>query len=439
MSLSGDILVTNGRKVESTDVAKMAREGKKNLPNLTAYRLTATGAQRFWELPPEHLLNTYGYSQPCVAGGLLIPPMHSDPIAVDPATGGIVHRGLAVSGGLTKSGHAGGGIGSTTSNGRVFTTGFAVRDAAAGAVLDVWRGPFAVGYMIPILSPVVDGRIFIRSHDSILCYDLREPAGLNKETLALELPAGLFGNPSAFHAELRVRDGRLVHGWLREGDALRAIETSRAQWDGRELRGVLGIDSGWMLEDFEVKARLEGNTLSGAIGTTVRGFAKPGVVKGTIDLAARDQTWKPGWTHVLRLEQATLDWQGKPGHLNLMLSVDGERLVGMGGSGLGRAPLQVDFRKARLESGKLLGTVVAVFRPDLWGSGLTETGAERRVAASYDVNVDLGKQQGAGTHSGHWGLAWSTERPLTGKLLGEAPDRNDGRTGAREGGKDQTR
>jgi hypothetical protein len=408
-------------------VAKIAREGRQDLPNVTAYRLTATGARRLWELPPEHLPNTYGYSQPCVVGRLLIPPMHSTPIAVDISSGRIVHRGLAVSGGLTKSGHAGGGIGSTTSNGRIFTTGFAVRDAAAGAVLDVWRGPFAVGYIIPILSPIVDGRIFIRAHDAILCYDLREPNGLNKQTLALELPAGLYGNPSAANARLRVRNGRLVHGWLREGDALRTIETSRAHWDGRELHGVLGIDSGWMLEDFAVKAKVQGSTLSGSIGTTVRAFGKPVAVNGAIGLANRDPGWKPGWTHVLRLEQATRNWQGNPGHLTLTLSVDGERLVGMSGSALGRAPLQVDFRKARLEGGKLLGTVVAVFRPDLWISGLTETGTEQRVAASYDLDVDLTKQQDAGTYSGSWGLEWSTEVPLSGNLLEEAPNRNEGR------------
>jgi outer membrane protein assembly factor BamB len=439
MSLSGDILVTNGRQVGSTDVAKMAGEGQKNLPNLTAYRLTATGAQRLWELPPEHLLNTYGYSQPCVAGGLLIPPMHSQSIAVDLATGKIVHRGLAVSGGLTKSGHAGGGIGSTTSNGRVFTTGFTVRDAAAGAVLDVWRGPFAVGYLIPILPPIVDGRIFIRSHDAILCYDLREPDHLSKQTLVLELPAGLYGNASAVHAQLRLRNGRLCHGWLREGGALRSIETSRARWDGRELSGVLGVDSGWMLEDFEVKAALQGDTLSGAISTTVRGFAKPVAVKGAVTLAKRDAGWKPDWTHVLRLEQATLNWQGNPGQMYLMLSVDGERVVGMGGSGLGKAPLQTDFRKFRIEGGRLRGTVVGIFRPDLWISGLTESGAEQRVAASYDLDVDLTKEQDAGTHSGGWGLAWSTERPLTGRLLREAPGRNDGRINAREGRKEETR
>jgi hypothetical protein len=305
--------------------------------------------------------------------------------------------------------------------------------AAAGAVLDVWRGPFAVGYMIPILSPIVDGRIFIRSHDAILCYDLREPSRLNKQTLVLEFPAGLYGNPSAVNACLRVRNGRLTHGWSREGDALQSIETSRARWDGRELSGVLGVDSGWMLEDFQVKAALRGDTLSGVISTTVRGFAKPVGVKGTVTPVKRDAGWKPDWTHVLRLEQATLNWQGNPGHMYLMFSVADGRVAGMGGSGLGRAPLQAVFRDLRLEAGRLRGTVVGVFRPDLWISGLTEDGAEQRVAASYDLDVDLTKEQDAGTHSGNWGIAWNTERALTGRLLREDADASNGRDKGRFG------
>jgi outer membrane protein assembly factor BamB len=418
MTLIGDIVVTNGRAVESTDAARMAREGKKALPTVMAYRLTAAGAQPLWELPAEHVLNTYGYAQPCAAGSVAIPPVNTTPIAVDVSKGTVIHSGISVAGGLTKSGHAGGGIGATTSNGLVFTSGFAVRDAASGAVLDVWRGPFAVGYLIPILSPIVDGRIFIRSQDAMLCYDLREPKNLTKQTLAIDLPAELFGNDSVVNGHVRVRNGRLAHGLLREGEWLCAIDTSRARWDGKTLSGILAVDTGYMLEEFGVNAALEGDTLSGTIGTAVRGFAKPIAVTGAVHLMPRDANWKPGWTHVLRLGQAVRNFEGKPGHMYLALSLDGGRIAGMTGVGssTGRAPIQVDFSEARIESGRLVGTVRVVFRPDLWVSAWTESETDPRVAASYTLEVDLSGQQHAGTHNGTWGVAWSKELPLRSRL-----------------------
>jgi hypothetical protein len=418
LSISGDILITNGRKVPSTDVAKMAGGGGRDLPNVTAFRLTATGPQKLWELPPEHLPNTYGYSQPCVAGNLLIPPMHSTPIAVDIASGKIMHSGLAVNGGLTKSGHGGGGIASTTSNGRVFTTGFAVRDAAAGTVLDVWRGPFAVGYIIPILSPIVDGRIFIRSHDAILCYDLREPAGLSKETLELGLPASLFGNPAAASAQLRVRNGRLVHGWLREGESLRAVETSRARWDGKQLTGTLGIDSGWMLEDFDVKAERSGDRMTGTIGAAVRGFAKPLALAGAVQVTARAVAGKEPWTHMLSLQDAARHSDGKAVPLNVGITVADGRITGIvgGPATTGRALLQIDLRKSSIQNDKLSATFTVVFRPDMWISALTEAGPDQRAASMYVVDVDLAKAQDAGSYTGTWGAAWSEELPLTGAV-----------------------
>ena len=417
MSISGDVLVTNGRAVPSTDTSRSAQEGKPTA-TIAAYRLSATGAKRVWELPPKYRLNTYGYDQPCADRNLVLPPVNHDAgLAVELTSGRIMAKGLGVNEGMTKWGHAGGGVGTVLADGLSITSGFAVRDIARGEVLDIWRGPFAVGYMITILSPVVDGRIFIRSHDSLLCYDLRRPAGQQRQTLAFEIPGSLFADPKPHPAHLRLRDGRLVGGMHHDERVLLTIDTARARWDGKRLTGILAVDSGHHLEDVAVDATAAKGVVQGTLSVSVPAFAQPVAVAGAVHIRPRDPAWMPECTHVVRLEEATRNYAGQAKHLYLFLTVADGRIgaVSALADHVNKAPVQFDADGLRLVDGRLTGSITAVLRPDIWAAPQTEQGF--CAAATWTLNTDLAKAEGAGSHEGTWGIAWNRVLPLRGTLL----------------------
>jgi hypothetical protein len=416
MTISGDVLVTNGRDVPSTDTSKSATEGKPTA-TVAAYRLSATGAIRIWELPPEYRLNTYGYEQPCAGGGLVLPSVgHDTGLAVDLASGRIVARGLGVNNGVTKSGHAGGGVAAVLADGLAISSGFAVRDIARGQVLDIWRGPFAVGYLIPILTPVVDGRIFIRSHDSLLCYDLRRPAGQQRQTLSFDMPGGLFADPKPHSSHLRLRDGKLAGGLHHDDKVILAIETSRTRWDGGCLTGILGVDSGHHIEDVAVNATNVDGLVQGTLTVSVPAFAKPVTVAGAVHIRPRDPGWMPECTHVVRLENTTRNAAGQAKHLYLFLTVSDGRIAAVSALAdhVTKAPVQLDAAELQIKDGRLNGRIGAVLRPDIWSAPQTEQGS--RVAATWTIDADLAKGEGAGSQEGVWGIAWTRSLPLRGAL-----------------------
>jgi outer membrane protein assembly factor BamB len=450
LTVAGDILITNGRAVSTTDIKDLKAGSPK--PQVVGYRLSLQGAKRVWELPEEYVMYTYAGS-PCVVGntalirtetetGQLVKPV----VAVDCQTGKVLAQGMAVAGGLTKAGHAGGVVGAVSSNGKWVETGFAVRDLRRG-VLDVWRGPFAVGYGAFVLTPIVDGRIFIRSHDRILCYDVRQKPGTVKEEMTLELPAGLFGNSVPLMARIHLRNGVPSHGWHQAeddafyGQLLCATGVTGLQWDGRALGGSIAVDTKALWEDFAVSATAADGRLAGTITARVPALEQQTNLTGTV-AQVRDDS-RPVGTLVLALDQAVRTSADRLNPLELTMVTKGDQVVSV----TGRAPrtngttVQVDGSGLRLENGRLRGSMVAIFRPDLWVAVYSGAQGQQCVAARYEIDVALqGKDQGesktegqGGTYTGQWGVAWERTLPTTGSLRpvpqedpairGAAPDR----------------
>lgn len=446
LTVAGDILITNG-KAGSTTNNKDLKAGSPT-PQVTGYRLSLQGAKRVWEVPVEYVMFTIN-GNPCVVGNTALILTETGqrvktPVAVDCQTGKVLAQGVAAAYGLTKAGHAGGDIGKVSSNGKWVETGFAVRDLRRG-VLDVWRGPFAVGYDAYMLTPIVDGRIFIRSHDRILCYDLRQKPGTVKEEMTLELPAGLFGNSVPLTAHIHLRNGAPSHGWhqtedLRYGvNIVCATGVTGLQWDGRTLGGSLAVDTGALWEDFAVKATAADGRLTGTITARVPALDKQTELAGTA-VRVRDDK-RPADTFVVQLDKAVRESPDRSELLYLNVVTKDNKLVSVTASAprTSKEAVQVDASGLRLENGRLRGSMVAIFRPDLWVAVYSGPQGQQCVAARYEIDVDLqGKDQGEakpGTYTCQWGVAWERTLPTKGSLRpvpqegpatrGASPERKD--------------
>ena len=186
-------------------------------------------------------------------------------------------------------------------------------------------GPRTItGYELPIEWPYVDGRLYARTLDGLMAFDLRRPADSPaNQTLHLTLPAAVTGTGGNLNATLTQRDGKLTHGGFREARRLHSIDTSRARWDGQRLTGTLGIDvTGFQqFSDYEIDATLtEGARLTGTITSRLEAFRKPIPLSGKVTAMEHQDWWMPPADHVLSLPEAAIQQGGLRGRLLLYIA-----------------------------------------------------------------------------------------------------------------------
>jgi len=185
------------------------------------YRIDEKGAKELWKLP-----GSYGcpiFSVPAAAGGYAYAETspRGQLICVELATGKVVATAPAA-----KEGHF--GYFPRLMGGRIICAGadsdqlhMYTSDPADFRLLDDAKIPNAWGYEMPILPALADGRMYLRTHDRLVCIDLRADAKegkpLGQTTLLLGSeqpkrpakpppkppPAPGMGEPSNPAAELR--------------------------------------------------------------------------------------------------------------------------------------------------------------------------------------------------------------------------------------------
>jgi outer membrane protein assembly factor BamB len=152
------------------------RDAKRTSP-VACYRISPAGAKRLWQLgeqygsPPTGALIHEGrvYVQSKNAKSL---------ICADLATGKVLATTPFGAAGSVEHDNAffvGAGKRIFTSNGRD-VTGFNMFNADPNAFRQLGgllKSPVAVGYVVSILPAFADGRMFVRTNDRIVCYDLR--------------------------------------------------------------------------------------------------------------------------------------------------------------------------------------------------------------------------------------------------------------------------
>jgi len=273
------------------------------------------------------------------------------------------------------------------------------------------------GYEVPIEWPYVDGVLYGRTMRGLAAWDLRKPAGdADSRTLHMEIPGDVLGHTNPLRANLNLRDGKLAGGGVAGARRQGAIDTSRAQWDGRRVTGDLLIDITGYGEPaaFDIAAAADDDGwLTGTIKSRFRGFDEPVPVKGPV-VAMVHQGWMPRADHVLRLPEAAFQAGGAAGRLLLFIRLNDGKLAGVAGFAdhTTKASPIVDDRGLTLEDGRLKGVVRVCYRPDEWTTPLVEQGTH--AAAVYEIDAKLGGRDGEtlGAFEGRYGVDWDLERSV---------------------------
>ncbi|MFW5752437.1 MAG: PQQ-binding-like beta-propeller repeat protein [Planctomycetota bacterium] len=377
---------------------------------LVAYRITATEAQRAWELAghgrPAHFAARDGLVYCDDRRGSLL--------CIDAARGTVVARAPA-----TNEPHFGTYpviVGSRivcagSDSNQLHLYGLGPTDLR---LLDHVRSPHAWGYTMPLIPACADGRVYLRTHDRLACYDLRARDDIGRATITFTVPAPALDAGEPFTCTIRLRDGHPRGGTCRRGDTALHVGTDALQWDGEALRGAIELENPFRgTETFTLAATRTDDAITGTITPAPTAFAEPLPLAGAVTLVER-QAWMPPCTHVLHLAAATRTRSGEKSHLYLFLTVADGRLSGlraMADRTIKSWPALIN--QLTLSDGQLSGSVLVRYRPDRWSTVLVEQGAS--AAARYTLQVALdGAEEAAGTYSGHWGVAWPRVFDLAG-------------------------
>ncbi len=404
----GRIVVSAGHLITGND-AKKKRDRA-----LVAYRITAAEAQPAWELAghgrPAHFTTRDGLVYCDDRRGSLL--------GIDAARGTVVARAPS-----TNEPHFG-----------TYPVIVGSRIVCAGSdsnqlhlyglgpdqlrLLDHVRAPHAWGYTMPLIPACADGRVYLRTHDRLVCYDLRRREDVSRATIAFALPGGALDAGEPFAGTVRLRDGQPRGGTCRRGETALHVGTDALTWDGEALRGEIQLENPFRgTETFTLAATRTGDAITGTITAALTAFTEPLPLGGAVRLVER-QAWMPPCTHVLHLAAATRTRSGEPSHLYLFLTVEDGRLSNLSAMAdrtVKSWPALVS--ELTLSDGQLSGTLLVRYRPDRWSTVLVEQGTS--AAARYTLHATLDDAAEAGTYAGSWGVSWPRSFAITGTY---APD-----------------
>ena len=261
------------------------------------------------------------------------------------------------------------------------------------------------GYYIDMEPIYSKGRVYFRTLEGLICYDLRKPDPATSRTLQIELPAALTGLASPRTLSLYVVDGKVHHGGVSGSGRTHAVDASGLTLRDNRLSGEMkiGLEEATKPEPYKVDMRIDGDRVSGTITAVEEAFDSPVSRQGKVTAMQHQANWMPPATHVLNLEDAALNVARNPGRLLLFLTVrDGKlHLVQGWADQTTKARPAVYADDLKLVDGRLQGTVAVRYRPDEWTTPLVGKGTS--AAATYDIDARLAGAGDLGRYSGTLG------------------------------------
>jgi outer membrane protein assembly factor BamB len=308
-------------------------------------------------------------------------------------------------------------------DGRIVTSGLLLfTDAADGFRRLPGRLslPLAGGYMCPIKPAIADGRLFVRTLDKLVCYDLRQPAGTEVTRVPLRFEQPYV--PSApvqapLEAVLRIAGGRVKDGAVRPTDGASLQDHPRADWapvyahrtrlDGERLTGTLRVRVGFHEEDWEVDLA-RSSTWRGTYTRRIPPPAEPFDVRGPATGAVSTDGDVTLWEVTLE-EAVTRDCRPDPDRVFVTLVLqrrgDGPLRAHAKAGRMNTAVHEVDASDLEVTGKAVRGRATVVFHADRWKAANAAT--RGAIAARYTLDARPDGDKVTGSYTGTVGVAWS--------------------------------
>ncbi len=331
-------------------------------------------------------------------------------------------------------------------NGRALTSGVLMFNAGENG-LERMPGRLSLdlagGYTCPIKPALVDGRLFVRLSDKLVCYDLRrDPAATSRtvEVTCHEAFASSLAEGDPVDLRVRLVDGRPASvsarwpevvgpeakevaekwvAWYKKPLPWRPYPAPDLSAEGGGIEGAARVPMGWHFENWTLAIQPDGDRWRGRYTRSVPAVDEPLAVGGAVTGRAFDSSRGP--CVVLNLAEAGNQlWRSSTKQTVTVVIVRGQgtaRGWAMAGRINGMAheadPAGLTFGP----DGQVDGKVTVIFRDDTY----FHLNRERKtsVAATYEIRAKVSDGKVAGEYSGTFGRSWQRSGELTGSVSTE--------------------
>jgi hypothetical protein len=284
--------------------------------------------------------------------------------------------------------------------------------------------------MCPVKPAIADGRLFVRTMNRLLCYDLRKPADLDIDTIAARCTNPMLGYPAdAFTSELKLRvvggapvavyatvplrssDGRASMSPPASGDA------SAVELTDRELSGSIKVRVNHHHEPWTVKATRDGSRIEGTCTRVIEPLKAPLQITGRIDGKIEKKPGGAAWWIFSCLGAASQQPQNpkfarQPAHLVVATYADGSRHAWARAGRVNRSTHEVDPSELTIAEASAKGTLTVIYHGDAYVPGNPETGGA--LAATYTLDAAIADGKITGTYKGVLGVPFQQSVKLAG-------------------------
>jgi len=313
------------------------------------------------------------------------------------------------------------------------------------------------GYELPMETPYVDGRFYVRATPGVAAIDVR--ADRDQPQAKLALTGAWAGAATPVAVRLRIgEDGKVVAGRVTPPahHELGIVLTTARREDSRQpvridqpieltnegLRGTVELAMGTFGWPAELDLQRGGRTLRGRWTRRIPALDQPFETRGTLRGKGgfTDRVYPTPWLDhqpitsfgrladgQQRLMLTFVDALRKPGvgrvDLHVMLDHDGERFVGGVGGAFqyNQAWHEIDATGLTLEGDRLTGELIVIVNADRWVSPNAEAG--RSIVGRLTIDArrvgDVERPAIDGTWSATWGEAMTRTGEVEGRLTGE--------------------
>jgi len=274
--------------------------------------------------------------------------------------------------------------------------------------------------MCPVKPALADGRLFVRTLNKLVCYDLRRPAGMEVDSVAMTLDGPLLGYPddaARGEAQLRIVDGRLSESYVRLPRRDEVGRPSRSPWlasqvaglaiDDEGLTGTMSVRVGHHDERWTVELKRDGQRFEGTCRRRIPPLSKPLAVKGTIDGKIEKKPDGATWW-VFTLEEAASQKPTEREHPRVEMHLVVERAKdgtvhhwGRAGK-MNRGTHELDASEVTIKPGAAGGRMTVIFHADPWVAPNPETGGP--LAARFTIDAKIAGDAITGTYEGTLGV-----------------------------------
>lgn len=308
---------------------------------------------------------------------------------------------------------------------------------------------FATAYEVYMETPIVAGRMFERTVDGrLVCVDLRKREGLS--TWVLELQGGYVGMPAPLPVRLEAqadgtvpggqayppaeREAGLMFGQARRFAQWERVENLDAKIAGNRLSGAVRVNFGTHIVPVQLELMQAGGSISGTWKRSLPALAEPVKATGTVTgrSGSKQRIYPTPWlketpltvygenpegttTWVLQMPDA-ITLGRKPAGLTVTFDYDGTRIVRAGATAyaFNQAWHEVDAGGLTVKDGVITGSVNVILNGDWWVVPNAAAGCS--VAGRVELEVKPAGEELTGTYRAEFGVAWSAEGKVTGKV-----------------------